>query len=691
MNRSLLDYISEGVVILNKEFKVQIVSEKLLKALGYMENAENRSIQNIIQTTSESIQLAEVTNDEITIQMQTYQQEGVSLKGKVFLQEWDGQLCYWILVKVPEKGISRNELTLILDNMPYCIWIADEEENYRYVNCNANLMFNGIFENKNSVKDNNIKQNTEDIYRKKIKAAVIKNDQETLKQGIMVNEERRTVNMKDELPYQIVKVPIFREGQYRGYIGIVEYNILKYNVDIRKVIGDTVLGNMMNQERFYSQLVELLEFSETAERMLQEKMVIILKDNPHQGQVEEISRLQKKDNKYLMKNNLIIDKEVILQMLSESNTWPIEDFEERIGSNMGYVLDKTEKYHVRIKPIEYNSEFMGTILTVYSSNSQYSLMDACIINKVCQHIAIILKSVSYAVEFEQEWSKRKAVEAESTAYKKALELETLKTELLANISHELKTPLNIIYSVLQSFDLEFKELEKIYNISNIYNKLVHYEQVTKQNIYRLLRLINNITDISKMGAGYYDVKLVNGEIVREIEDITMSVVEYFKEKELSIIFDTEVEELEMAYDPEKIERIMLNLLSNAVKYTNPGGLIEVNLYVRDETLIIAVKDSGIGIPQEKQAMIFKRFAQVDSSFTRKCEGSGIGLALVKSLVEKQGGTITVESEEGKGSTFKVMLPIVHSQTVVSQAHSMNGREEQLNYKCKVEFSDIYDK
>lgn len=378
-----------------------------------------------------------------------------------------------------------------------------------------------------------------------------------------------------------------------------------------------------------------------------------------------------------------------MKLIEHSREWPLEEFEQEMECEI-YGLKNIGINFIRISPIEYNSEFIGVILTAYESKLQYPLMEACVIDKVGQQIATIFKSVEYALEQKQQLSARKEIEAESSAYKEALKLETLKTEFLANISHELKTPLNIIYSILQMFELELKELMKHNYIEYTYDKLVEYEGIAKQNIFRLLRLINNITDISKMGAGYYKAKMVNGNIVKEIEDITMSVVAYFKNKKISIIFDTDVEELVMAYDPEKMERIMLNLFSNAVKYTSPGGAIEVKLKAQKEQLAISVKDTGIGIPKEKQSVIFERFTQVDSSFSRKCEGSGIGLALVKSLVEMQQGKISVESEEGKGSTFTVVLPIRQIDNQKQKRELEIEKEEQLLYKCKVEFSDIYD-
>ena len=167
----------------------------------------------------------------------------------------------------------------------------------------------------------------------------------------------------------------------------------------------------------------------------------------------------------------------------------------------------------------------------------------------------------------------------------------------------------------------------------------------------------------------------------------MSVVDYVKNKKRNIIFDTEVEELVMGCDPEIIERIMLNLLSNAVKYTDEGGDIQVNLEIKEGHVVVLVKDNGIGIPKDKQESIFERFVQVDSSFTRKCEGSGMGLALVKGLVELHNGVVRVESELGKGSTFIVELPIKEAEQELVVDLNVG---KALVEKCKIEFSDIYD-
>lgn len=277
-------------------------------------------------------------------------------------------------------------------------------------------------------------------------------------------------------------------------------------------------------------------------------------------------------------------------------------------------------------------------------------------------------------------------------YKKALEVETLKTEFLANMSHELKTPLNIIYSIEQMDEMDVKGILKEIIGDIDYKKYMARRKMMKQNIYRLLRLIDNIVDISKLGAGQYYLNLEQCNIVEIIEDITMSVALYVKGNNLNIIFDSQEEEIITGCDIEKMERIMLNLLSNAVKYSKETGEIIVNVWRQGDHVVIEVSDNGIGIPDEKQGIIFERFVQVDQSFTKKREGSGIGLALVKSLVEVMGGNIGVKSQLGEGTTFTLVLPITHMKE--SEAEKIKNDRQGNNRrieKCYIEFSDIYNR
>ncbi|WP_242947278.1 sensor histidine kinase [Clostridium haemolyticum] len=138
---------------------------------------------------------------------------------------------------------------------------------------------------------------------------------------------------------------------------------------------------------------------------------------------------------------------------------------------------------------------------------------------------------------------------------------------------------------------------------------------------------------------------------------------------------------------------MLNLLSNAVKFTPKGGKIKVNIHDDGDSLRITVRDNGIGIPKDKIHIIFDRFRQVDKSFTRISEGSGIGLSLVKALIEMHNGTISVESEYGKGSEFIIYFPInkqIISKSINENNNLDNSLKEHKLKKVEIEFSDIYN-
>lgn len=267
-----------------------------------------------------------------------------------------------------------------------------------------------------------------------------------------------------------------------------------------------------------------------------------------------------------------------------------------------------------------------------------------------------------------------------------IEYDRLKTEFFSNVSHEFKTPLNIIFSTTQLLSLHTSNFNDDHKSSQ---KVNNYISIMKQNCYRLLRLINNLIDITKIDSGFINLNLQNKNIVEVIENVALSTVEYVESKSRTIIFDTDVEEKIMAFDPEKIERMLLNLISNAVKFTKPQDKIEVNIYDKKETIIISVKDTGIGIPKEKQKIIFERFRQVSPLLNRTHEGSGIGLSLVKSLVEMHAGKISVKSECGKGTEFIIELPV----KLISEEDNTkisNDFTSQTNVeKIQIEFSDIY--
>ena len=264
------------------------------------------------------------------------------------------------------------------------------------------------------------------------------------------------------------------------------------------------------------------------------------------------------------------------------------------------------------------------------------------------------------------------------------EIEKMQQGFFANISHELRTPLNLIFGSLQLIKSVEKEvLEKR-------NSLNKYIDIIGQNSKRLLKLVDNLIDSTRMKCGYYEYKPKNYDIVSFVENISMSVADFAKQNNIDLIFDTDVEEKIMAFDLEKLERIMLNLLSNSIKYNKAQGQIEVLLNDCNDTFVITVKDTGVGIPSDKLMYIFERFRQVENRFNKSTEGSGIGLSLVKDLIEIQGGTIEVKSELGVGSEFIIKLPvkILSDDSNIDKVY-FNNDYHDLVKRMNIEFSDIY--
>ena len=258
----------------------------------------------------------------------------------------------------------------------------------------------------------------------------------------------------------------------------------------------------------------------------------------------------------------------------------------------------------------------------------------------------------------------------------------LQGEFLVNISHELKTPLNVIFATAQLFNMYCTSGSLDAKKSSI----IKYIDSIKQNSYRLSKIINNIVDLSKIEAGFFKLHLSNNNIVDVVEEIVMSVINFTDSKGISIIFNTDSEEIIIACDPEKIERIVLNLISNAIKFSNEGDEILVDVKDKNEFIEISVLDNGIGIEDINLDMIFDRFKQVDKSIIRNAEGTGIGLSLVKSIVELHGGSICVESEFGKGSKFTVTLP---SKNVLNENMIYSSKIPNLHQSIQVELSDVY--
>ncbi len=304
--------------------------------------------------------------------------------------------------------------------------------------------------------------------------------------------------------------------------------------------------------------------------------------------------------------------------------------------------------------------------------------DFLLINRINVYLKLIEKERKMNIRLQEQAKELKRAKDVAEAANEAKDM------FLANISHEFRTPLNVLLGATQ-ITKYYLENDKVLDREKI--KVKANTQI--KNCYRLIRLVNNLIDITKIDSGDFTLNISACNIVEIVENTVKSAVKYAALKDIEIIFDTEVEEVIIACDLDAIERIVLNLLSNAIKFTPQDGNIFVNISVCNNSIQIRVKDSGIGISQDKHEMIFERFEQADKLLTRSCEGSGIGLNLVKSLIEMHDGTIEVNSEYLNGSEFIVKIPIGKtSNDQISQKNSDDTFSNVIS-KTHIEFSDIY--
>ncbi len=304
-------------------------------------------------------------------------------------------------------------------------------------------------------------------------------------------------------------------------------------------------------------------------------------------------------------------------------------------------------------------------------------------------VMIIVKDITELRDMEQRLREadelKRKIDDNERVLEEVVHFNMLKTEFFANISHEIRTPLNVIMGAMQLFNLKLMSMLK----KDKFVEIERYTGIMKQNCYRVLRLVNNLIDVTKLDSGYMDIELSNVDIIAVVRSITMSVSQYIEDKGIKFAFESTVGEKIIACDPDKIERIMLNLISNSIKFTSPGGEIKIKIEQGPAIIQISVIDTGTGIPEDKLDLIFNRFIQAGKAIDREQAGSGIGLSLVKSLVEMHGGNIFVKSQYGKGSNFTIEIPEKTLPSLVLEkevnSYNSNGRIERI----RVEFSDIY--
>ncbi len=262
-----------------------------------------------------------------------------------------------------------------------------------------------------------------------------------------------------------------------------------------------------------------------------------------------------------------------------------------------------------------------------------------------------LRLREFRLRYELDANQRTLAEAN----RKLVELDQVKSRFFANISHELRTPLTLLLAPLEtllhdakrSFDPQARE----------------WLQTMYSNGLRLLKLINDLLDLVRLESGKMDVKREPVAMTEFVKGLVNSVRKVAEDRHVQLHASVDEGVATVMVDRDKLEKILLNLTFNALKFTPAGGRVEVDAARNGEKLVIRVRDTGVGIPADKLPFLFQRFWQADTSAQRKYQGAGIGLALVKELVEIQEGAVSVESDPGQGATFTVTLPYLPAERV----------------------------
>jgi two-component system CheB/CheR fusion protein len=230
-----------------------------------------------------------------------------------------------------------------------------------------------------------------------------------------------------------------------------------------------------------------------------------------------------------------------------------------------------------------------------------------------------------------------------------------KDEFLAMMSHELRTPLNSI--------LGFSRMMETGRAGVLNEKQDRYIQNIGSSGAHLLTIINDLLDLSKIEAGKMEIFYERIDIVSLLDEIKSMMIALAQPKNVQVSYEIQPEIGQVEVDPAHFKQILINLINNAIKFNRKeAGTVVIRLHKSEDQafLVGVVQDIGIGIPPEKLSALFQKFHQVDNSPARKHEGTGLGLALTKELIELHGGNITVESELGVGTTFTFKLPVTHT-------------------------------
>lgn len=301
-------------------------------------------------------------------------------------------------------------------------------------------------------------------------------------------------------------------------------------------------------------------------------------------------------------------------------------------------------------PIQYNGRVLCALFVHASQPRQWTDMELGFVRTVADQLATTLYQAKVQEELER--------------------TSQLKSQFISNMSHEFRTPLNAVIS--------YSEMILNQMAGPINEKMEKYARNIAVNGRHLLDIVNDVLDLAKVEAGKFQLTLSEVALQPFVQDLKETLSELATTKNVHLLFSLQPELTRIEADPVRLKQIFYNLIHNAVKFNYPNGQVWVRLMTAEDSrsMLVEIEDTGIGIPKEKLSDLFQEFYQVDNTMSRKYEGTGLGLALTKMLVELHGGAISVESEEQIGTKMIFTLPLQPSFTQENTGSSHTDERRQ---------------
>ena len=555
------------------------------------------------------------------------------------------------------RNYTIEDLEELLDKLPYQIWLKNDQKRYIYINKLG-------AEKLGLSKEQIIGKSDYEFREYDIAEKCNETDTEVLEKKVDIYNEEHSKIDDYEIWHKVYKFILNRESKREIIGGVAREISLDKNLQLEFESNLMSYSNIDEEKKYNNKKVVHSLLKEIKNIVEYKNISIYLYDKDNEKFKFYLSE-NEKENK--LTSDIHINKDIENKLCSKEI---IKNKYEEIYNKLEKF--KGEKENLEIRHIELANKLFALVVITYDESENYFSKKDSYLNEILSKIGYIDKQIENNSEIKCISEKKKELED-------VIKLESMKVEFLSNMSHEFRTPINIILAITQLLNMHNKSLSD--------EKYKEYLNVLKQNSYRLLRLINNIMDITKVNSDSDQLNLVNCNIVSVLEEIVMSTVLYASEKKRNIIFDTDNEEIILACDEDKIERIMLNLISNAIKFSDCDTDIEVKINTNLDLnrVYISIKNYGSNIEFKDREKIFERFYRVDNSLNRKNEGCGIGLFLCRKFIEMHGGEIFLDNIDN-GTQFSFYLPINITEEKINNPII---QKDSLIERCNIEFSDIY--